>query len=187
MNTYHVNINIPVPFVPNKVEDHTTIGEVSVTADIINKEFVDWLVSIGLTIECVRFFGSKPYSKYRIHVDGQGLSTKLHCVKLNLVFDSSDTIMKWYEMLPEYNGDFLPNSLGEPTKFYDPTKCNVLYSSPVNSHCILNAGIPHDLTNRLNHRKMRKCYSIFLIKTGSLTRLTWDEALILFEPYITEV
>ena len=180
MNNYHFNLNLPVPFIPYEVAP-SPFKEVPMDINLVNKEFVEWLESIGLTFYMGRFFKSPPFVNYALHIDGKAAKD---CVKINLVFDSSDTIMNWYEPLPGYNGTIKPNPLGESVVYYEKERCKILHSAQVNSHCVINGNVVHDLKNGLNHGQTRKCYSIFLIDAKTSDRLKWDNAMKIFKPYM---
>ena len=182
MNKYHANINIPVPFIPYEAVYDKPL-QLTVNVKLLNKEFTDWLLSLGLTTRMGRFFHSGPFNTYPPHLDYH--NTNVSCTKINLIFDSSDSIMNWYEPIPGYNGDFHRNIINdEPILYHNKDKCRVIYSTPVNANCLVNGSIIHDLQNGPNNGQFRKCYSLFLIDAITSKRITWDEALTIFKPYI---
>jgi len=182
MKKYHSNLKLPVPFVPfEKGSDH--FDEVPITDEHMSPEFLNWLAGMGLTFRKARFFNSIPNQQYRLHVDGDVVK---ELVKLNIVFDSTDTIMNWYEPVDGYQGTLKPNGLGQPVLYYDKDKCNLLHSKPVNTHCILAGNIVHDLVNGPNNGQSRKCYSMFLVHKATDTLVKWDEALELFGPHLID-
>ena len=182
MNTCHFNIKLPIPFIPySKVFD--TFKEIPLKKILVNREFIHWLALAGLTFNQGRFFNSPPNIIYDLHVDGK---QETDCVKLNLVFDSTDTKMNWYEPFLGYAGTLQNNTVGEPILYFDKNKCNVLHTAPVNTHCIINGNIVHDLVNGPNNGQSRKCYSLILINFKTHRRLKWEEAVEILNPYLID-
>lgn len=182
MQNFHRNINIPDIFVPFE-KNYNSFKEIPIYKTSINKNFIDWLYSFNLTFRVGRFFNSCPNQDYGLHIDGNSFQD---CVKLNLVYDSSDTVMSWYKTKEGYSGKLLENSVGEPVIYYEEDKCEMLYSVPVNTNCIMTGHVIHTLRNGPNNGQFRKCYSLFLDNLKTKTRLKWDEALDIFGPMIVD-
>ena len=182
MRNCHLNVKLPIPFIPYS-KGFDEFKELPLKKNLVNKEFIHWLASIGLTFNQGRLFNSLPNMIYDLHVDG---NRENDCIKLNLVFDSTDTVMNWYEPFPGYSGTQYNNTVGEPILYFDKNKCNVLHTAPTNTHCILDGNIVHDLANGPNNGQSRKCYSLILINCKTNKRLTWEEAVEIFGPYLIE-
>jgi len=191
-NKYHININLPVTFIPYKMEmpldgEGSPAPEIPVDKKLLNlssKEFINWLDSLDIIIGNGRIFTSPPHKQYKLHIDGIDINEEL--TKLNFVFNSTDTIMTWYELLPGKEGKTHKNTLGGDVMYYDPNECKILKRAPVNSNCLIAGNVIHDLTNGTNNGEYRKCYSITLVKKSTGKRLTWNEAVEIFEPYLIE-
>jgi hypothetical protein len=184
MKKYHSNIKLPVSFVPYENRSFDIFREIPITKELINKEFIDWLESIGITFDRGRFFNSPPLERYKLHVDDLRFLATDHHVKLNIVFDSTDTEMNWYEPLPGYFGDKEYNVCGENILYYDKNKCKVLHTTSVNTHCILQTNIVHDLVNGTNNGQYRKCYSLVLLNSKTNKKLTWEESVEILGSYL---
>lgn len=179
MNKYHFNIKLPIGFT-HYMEEFTTFNQIDLNKRDIDKEFIDWLNSLGVSFASGLFFNSLPNMDYELHVDGNKITD---CIKLNVIFDSSDTIMNWYEPQEGYSGIINKNFQNDDILWWEKDRCNLVYSASVNSSCILNAGVVHDLHNGHNDGKIRKCYSLILIDNKTKRRLTWKEALEIFSDF----
>ena len=128
MNNYHTAINIPVPFIPpNNIREG--FHEVKLDRDTVNKEFMDWLASMNLTFFNGRYFSSPPNKSYKLHSDINKSETATECVKLNVIFDSFDTSMSWYALLPDKTEIISKNTVGEEIFYYDKNSVNTSLSS----------------------------------------------------------
>jgi hypothetical protein len=182
MKKYHANIKLPVPYVPYEENYSNKFVEKETYQEFLNKEFLDWIRSLGLVIHHGRFFNSPPFKRYPIHIDGGKIAK--NSTKINLIFNSYDSIMNWYKPLDE--GYIVTNSLGKSIVNYKIDKCNLLHSVPVNSHCIIDGSIPHDLVNGSNNGQSRKCYTLYLFDPKENTLLSWERAVELFDPYLID-
>lgn len=180
MVRYHCNINIPVPFIDYE-QDYDKFKEIVVDQTRVNSEFIDWLNNLGLSFFNARFFNSLPYQKYPLHIDGKA---DLECTKLNIVFDSYDSVMNWYQPLDGYLGNYHKNNVGEYIPVFEKHKCRIVHSARVDTTCIMQGHIIHDLQNQYNNGKCRKCYTFFLLDSKTQNRLTWDRALDVFQNYL---
>lgn len=180
MIRYHCNINVPVPLVHYE-QEYSTYKEIVVDRARINVEFTDWLANLGLSFFNARFFNSLPYQKYPLHIDGRA---DLECTKLNIVLDSYESEMNWYEPLDGYFGKQQKNTVGEYIPFFEKDKCKVVHNAQVDTSCIMQGHIIHDLQNKYNRGKCRKCYTFFLTDSKSHNRLSWQEALEIFRDYL---
>ena len=174
MNNYYAAINIPVPFIP-PINIHRGFHEVELDRNTINKEFMDWLADVNLTFFHGRYFSSPPNKLYRLHSDINKADTETECVKLNIIFDSFDTSMSWYALQPNKSEIISKNTLGEEIFYYDKNDCNVLHTISVNTNCLLNGSVIHDLTNGNNNGVNRHCFSMILCKLDSKERLKWSD------------
>lgn len=180
MVRYHCNINIPVPFIDYE-HDYDKFQEIVVDRTRINSEFIDWLSGLGLSFFKARFFNSLPHQNYLLHIDGKA---DVECTKLNIVFNSHESVMNWYRPLDGYSGKYDKNTVGEYIPFFEKNKCRVVHSARVDTNCIVQGNRIHDLQNQFNNGKCRKCYSFFLLDSKTQRRLTWTGALDVFKNYL---
>jgi len=138
--------------------------------------FFEWLNDYGITCcsRWSRYFHSKPHEIYNIHADS--ISENQPKTKINIIFDSYDTIMKWYELKPIYKR--LPETMFVQgvIRIYKPNQCKEVFQTQVNSNCIIDGSKIHTLINGDNQGKKRKCFSFALksLKTDRL--LSFEES-----------
>jgi hypothetical protein len=192
-NKYHSNLNLPFTFnpietvkdSPHFIEDRIRYARMIET----NPDLIKWLRSLGLYIQDTRCFHSLPNQTYNKHIDNNQRNVnsqvvnKPYTVKLNFVFNSLGTIMRWYDLLPGHSGILYKNVQGEDVMGFTDDSVTEIYRSEVNTHCIINAGTIHDLSNNDNNNTNRICYSSILEDFRS-HNLTWDKAVEIFKPYI---
>lgn len=190
----HININLPVPFIPYEIEmplneKGNPAAEIIIDRELMklsSKDFINWLDSLGVVTDGGRIFNSHPHKQYKLHIDGKNINGDINkeLTKLNFIFNSTDTFMTWYELLPGKIGKWSKNTLGIPVMYYDPNDCKILKRAPVNSNCLIRGDVIHDLNNGSNNGQYRKCYSIILLKKSTGEKLPWNEAIEIFEPYL---
>ena len=152
----------------------------------INIEFKEWLASLNIGLDSCRFFSAEPGDKYVLHKDisyASELSNRVtDCVKINLIYNSNNSKMKWYELKPDRSSSVVYNKVGEKLKIYNEEDCDVVFEEDTNGPaCLINGMIIHTL---LNGNSTRHCYSMPLVNLTTKIRLTWDEANIMLSPYI---
>jgi hypothetical protein len=190
---YHYNINLPVIFNPTNVEYDTIKGFGEILLDLPkicaeNIELIKFLENLNIFIESGRYFRSPPSQIYGKHIDliqrseNDNLGSIFNGVKLNFVYNSTGTIMKWYNLKPGYQSFTYINDVGEPTIGFSDTSVTEVYKADVNTHCILDGGTIHNLENTSYNNKNRICYSLVLTKESE--QLTWESAVESFKPYL---
>ena len=182
INDYIIDINLPVKFVPYNFLEDTNFTELSLTPDLINYEFHDWLKQLGLKVcpNNSRYMSRPPFMRGSIHVDGYGEDA----TKLNLIYDSFDSVMNWYELLPGKASQPLTNYQKQIIRSYHPNDCKKLLTTPSNMHCLVNAKMIHQVTVGHNNSQFRKCYSLSLLDYNNNKRIHWKEAVDIFQPYL---
>ena len=183
---YHINLNIPVEF--NQFETENT-GFIEKHSDIskITQEFTDWLYTLDIILYRCIYFSSPPYRRYKLHVDGyfkelQG-EIAWSCVKINMIFNSTDTKMNWYKSLPGHEGGIVEkNTTGKEVRYWNQEQCEVLHTADVNQHCLFDGSKIHDLINGPNNGQNRSAYTLWL-KDKTHKNLPWEEAAARLRPY----
>ena len=69
---------------------------------------------------------------------------------------------------------------------YKKELCKVAHSAPVNSHCIMDGSIPHDLVNSANNGQSRKCYTLYLGDPTTKELISWEQTVEIFRPYLID-
>jgi hypothetical protein len=139
-------------------------------------------------VETTRCFRSEPFQRYNKHVDTNpneyhALGDKANKVKLNFVYNSTGTTMKWYKLKDGKTGISYENQVGEPVIGFPDDTVIEIYRAQVDQNCILDGGTIHDLQNGRNNKNYRLCYSLTL-QSWSPEPFTWDSAIKVFAPYI---
>lgn len=152
----------------------------------INIEFKQWLASLNIGLDSCRFFSAEPGNKYVLHKDisyNSELSNRVtDCVKINLIYNSDNSKMKWYELKPDRSSSVVYNKVGQKLKIYNEEDCDVVFEEDTNGPAhLINGMIIHTL---LNGNSTRHCYSMPLVNLTTKIRLTWDEANKMLSPHI---
>jgi hypothetical protein len=183
---YFSNIRVPVEF--KEFEEPTTDwSEKICDRDKINIEFKEWLKGMRLEVAKCIFFSGPPGKVYRLHTDNTNKSEdgKIHCPKLNIIFNSQGTIMEWYRAKPGFeSGDVNENTLGTRVRYWKKENCDLLLRTTCDTHCLIDGGTIHTAEVSLNNNGIRRCYSLIL--QDAYTRLwpNWEDLISRFDPYI---
>jgi len=180
INNYIVNINLPVQFIPFDFLDTGQFKELIITPELVNHDFHLWLNSLDLKIDpkFSRFFSRPPGFWGTIHVDNSIQNSS----KINIVYDSFDSLISWYDILPDKSYTKKINYQDEIVISYDPDDCKRVHSTLGNKNCLFNGKIPHRVQVGTNNNKSRKCYSLLLLDKNN-NRISWDDAVRIFSPY----
>lgn len=184
----HYKVKLPVEFVPFIKPDTSKIGNyyhIFIKKDEIDPKFNSWLASYGLEVAWGLFLNSAPYGSYTPHLEESELGG--NCVKLNIIFNSSDTKMKWYDLLPGEKGESNPNMYGTNVFRANPAKCEIVHEANVNENCLLDAGTIHDLKNGFNQGKDRQCYSLILKRISENKPISWNNAVDVLGPILEKL
>lgn len=188
-NIYCKKLQIPNIFVQcyQDIKIDKSLEKILPTNDI-NIEFKEWLASLNIGLDnCSRFFSAFPYHKYTLHKD-IGYASELakrvtDCVKINLIYNSNNSKMKWYSLKPDRFPRVIQNKVGEDLNTYNEEDCDVLFEAETNgSAYLINGMVIHTL---INGNSTRHCYSMPLVNLTTRVRLTWDEANAILGPYIS--
>jgi hypothetical protein len=161
-----------------------------------NPAFVRWLQSIDIQVVSLRLFRSLPNCEYKLHVDVDPNLLQLGpwvrpvntdkyvydgLIKLNLVFHSHGSTMTWYDLHDGCNSHVNVNGNGYKSLSFEKQDCDVVYHTDCDTHCLVNGGRIHTLTNGQNNNSTRLCYSM-MIQNKDHT-LTWDRAVEMLTPW----
>ncbi|MFZ9878363.1 MAG: hypothetical protein ACO3EG_07490 [Chitinophagaceae bacterium] len=180
MNVYHYNLNIPVPFLPKGMDMRGNISGVYkkiFAKNLINDEFLSWLDFLKLDLEEGRILHMKTnrHSQYPVHVDSPNDS--INRVNINMIYDSVDADMKWYQGDKETE-TFTANKL---VRSY--TKYKEIYSVKCNAPALVNTGIPHRVVLSSRQIKPRHCFILCLIHKGTKERVSFQDAKEILSPF----
>jgi hypothetical protein len=186
-NIYYQELNIPNLFLPcyQDIKINKSFEKILPINDI-NIEFKEWLAFLNIGLTDCRFFSALPYHKYTLHKDvsyiGELSKQIVDCVKINLIYNSNNSKMRWYSLKPDITPSITRNKVGETIKIYNEEDCNFIFEANTNGPvCLVNGMIIHTL---FNGNSTRHCYSMPLINLTTKKRLTWHEANIMLAEYI---
>ena len=188
-NTLYRELQIPNLFVPyynNKIFNKSI--EINLPVSLINKEFKNWLASFNIDLIDCRFFSARPGHKYTLHKDISWAAEKFYkiteCVKINLIYNASNSKMIWYEENSEVVPIIVKNKAGEKLRIYKEEHCSVIFESEVvGPACLVNGMAIHTM---VNGNTTRHCYSLPLIDLTTRNRLTWDDTVSRLSDYIKQ-
>ncbi len=86
--------------------------------------------------------------------------------------------MTWYKIRASTKGELYLNSQGYPIYRYLKETCDIIFTTDVNSHCMINSGVIHDLVNGYNNGINRKCYSF------AFSKINWNESVERFKEFL---
>jgi len=151
-----------------------------VNVEYLNPEFVTLLKTVNLRVGYLESFYSLPYFTLPIHVDDLGGDY----TKINFIYGGSGSLMHWYKV--KENIIVPPNSmavdLATPNKLnaprpsyipYTPDQVELIESNPLIYPSLIQAGCPHNVTNR---DEPRLCITTILTDLTTYKRLTMAEA-----------
>lgn len=180
----HQNLKLPVEVKPCR-ETYKELRELEFSASELPVEFNEWLLTMNLYVYEARFFNSPPGTKLRLHLDGQRQNAP-YGGKINLIFDSYDSTMNWFELKPGKEGYIQKNKLGSDVMYFREEECNVLHSAPTNSHCMFHGMTIHDMRMGDNNGKIRQCYSLIIGDNLTGHRVTYTELYKRLTPYFVD-
>jgi hypothetical protein len=145
-------------------------------------KFCNWLYSLGIEIQVMRLFLTKPYHQYSVHVDISDLNDQT--IVLNFAFDDAGTNFSWYTLKKDIPIETTNNSNGIPVYFFRNPQCDKILQKEilheVNQPFLFNTGYLHSLKAANTNRY---CFSYFLRYKSTSKLLQWDDAVKIFEPY----
>lgn len=139
-----------------------------------------WLADLGLTILFSEVFARHSGSRCEIHTDGD--PTVPH-VKLNFVYGNSpDCFTEWLRPRPGFAPEDKITAVGSQYQALLPERSLAVARYHCAGVTLFNAGIFHSV-RYINSD--RWCFS-FMLGDQLGQHISWDQALSLFQPWITE-
>jgi hypothetical protein len=158
-----------------------------------------WLRTMDLRMISARIFRSVPKEHYHLHVDldppenmnPDNQRFRLddssdydyeRVIKLNFIYNSHGSEMRWYRLKEGRQAQSWTNPSGVVSLAYDINDCDEIYATACDSHCLLHGGRIHTLQNTTNCDELRMCYSIMI--QNATDTLTWSQAVKLLAPWL---
>ena len=188
-NNVYRELQIPNLFIPYyKDMVFNSSVEMRLLLSQINADFINWLTTLNIGVRNCRFFSAEPSDKYVLHKDidwnNEKNKTFNDCVKLNIIYNASNSKMIWYEERPGLVPNIIRNAVGEELRTYNKENCSVVFESLViGPSCLVNGMVIHTM---INGNTTRHCYSLPLIDLTTSNRLTWDDAVNRLSKYINQ-
>jgi hypothetical protein len=185
-NNYCVNLQLPVE---HPLSDPSILANKGATPEIwfidmndVNKDFISWLDSIGLTMTYPPLIFYTPAQREcGFHIDGSGICDR---AVMNWIVDGRGSNMHWYDLVP---GATITSGqvtqAGTPYTRYQEEDVIHVHSQPVQWPSIVQTGIPHKITNYCN--EPRWCISCDIsLKSDPESGLTMQQAKDIFQRWI---
>jgi hypothetical protein len=181
MNSLCRHINIPVPFLKeyfNK-KKYSTVRHQFLDKNEISLEYLKWIESLGLILDCAEVFFSVPHTYYGIHQDQH---TRIDFPKINFIYGGSNSVMNWYKVKSGKLGTVSETKIDTPYVGYALDEVELLYSKELKSPSLVQAGVPHNVTIL---GSPRWCVSTVYL-TSDRQLINWSDAEKIFQPYMEE-
>jgi hypothetical protein len=172
-------INLEIPFLCN----HFDLKKVIRTSkfkptELISTELLDLITRLELVaVNSLVIFYPSNIKNSSIHIDDHDVYDQTN---LNLVVNASSSSVNWYLPIEGYNGVLSINMALK--RDYEIDKMNLVESAIIEGPCIIQGGIPHNVSNLTGQRW---CVSVKL-KTTDMQHLNWKDALIKFDKFIID-
>ena len=187
MNRYCLHLDIGLDYIlsdPNYFSklnvQGKSISQWLIPQEELNKDFIKWYESLGLKLWYQELFYTAPHGKIFLHSDEVNPSD---CCKLNWVYDQGNTVMNWYEPNNGVELEWQKNPYVGGSYYSCPEgQYHFVHSDSVQKPSLVNVTALHEVENNSDHP--RWCVSIAFKEIGADSRLQWDRALELFQPYL---
>jgi hypothetical protein len=184
MRNYEFKIKLPVEFIPYNLNNLPTAkGEYTLEKNLINPGFTNFLESLNLSIDYVKYFYSVPHQRYAPHTDikaaDRGIITNL--VKLNFVSGGAGSEMIWYSLKSGKSHYHYNNTQNVLCVGYRDEDLIEEHRASIGWPSLIDAQTIHTLQNA---DEDRKCWSFTLQNKTTKKRISWDDAIEIFKDYI---
>lgn len=189
MNRYCINLKLPVnlDFPDDYQENEKGIVDRFTTStgrhtpynlSDMNKDFLDFVESLGLFVHFGEYFYTAPYSRLHPHTDTIEIT---NVVKLNWMRGGAGSSMEWYKLKP---GEVLKRRTTKINSQFSATtrdKVECIHSALVGTPSLVNVGQLHGV---INSSEPRHVVCAVLGRRKFTDRLEWDKAIKIFENYV---
>jgi len=185
MNRYELKLQLPVDFIPHKFSNPSNFQEFHLTHDMINSEFKSFLKSLNLYVDYARYFYYPPNFKLSCHIDCRavdyGNPEEQNNVKLNFVYGGQGSEMIWYQLKPGRQPKFKKNTVGQTIVQYAPEDLEEIYRTNLGLPSLVDTMTVHNIQN---YDDERTSYCLTLSNQLTKKRISWAEAVEIFQDYI---
>lgn len=183
MTSLYIPLNLPFSFYkePFPFKKHCKRHTFFESNDI-NLDYINFISDLNLTLDHAEVFFSVPKMYYQIHKDQHDITD---FPKINFVIGGKDSVMNWYK--PKTLTKIKPAKtvLGLDFIGFLPEEVDLIYQKEIISPCIVQAGVPHNVTSPSE----RWCIStVYRFKAGKKQDkfLNWKEITEVFKEFIID-
>ncbi len=152
-----------------------------ITVTDIDKNLNEFLNKLNLGIRHAEVFHTPANGEIGIHSDTG--SPDLAWTKINWVFGKPGHKTIWWEVKDRNKELKLQNLHNGPDYIpYEKEECFPIYEQEINSVCLINAGVPHSVSNPTDQSRWTLSYTIFDKKNNCI--LEYKDALEIFKNFM---
>lgn len=199
MNNYHRYLNLPVELGctvkelcerngvhidVSKFTEERPFGHARLFREQLPQAFLAWFNQLNLQLRVIEIFVLPPHYNLPAHSDSTVYDKPI--VKINIVNGSDQATMDWYTVNNPKMVKEMITAVGTHYNATVPTNLTHAFSAPITQPSLLNVGPFHGVTNETDQERWCLSLSISHINKDDddTTRLLWDDALDIFNPYI---
>ncbi len=183
-NKLNLNFDIdlkPLYEVQKECENRNRVSVITVKE--IDKNLSSFLEGFDLEIYHSEVFHTPPNGEIKIHSDTGRADVTWS--KINWVFGDSGHKTKWWKVKdPNKEIEMRPLHNGPDYIFYEEEDCVVIHEQEITDAWLINAGVPHSVTNSTNQSRWTLSYTIFDKKNNCI--LDNNRALEIFKNFIRD-
>lgn len=147
----------------------------------VDKSVVEFLKKeFSIDVTHAEVFYTPPFSNLPIHIDVDGSEI----VKMNWVYGAENSKMVWYDLIDESQRKVMTTNIGTPYVLFDEENCVKIHSDSIDRPSLINAAIPHGITNDTNEGRWAVSY--VLLDYVSQEKVTWVDASNRFKNFLKE-
>jgi hypothetical protein len=152
---------------------HTT-GMFKIEQPDIDSVLSKFLYKLNIAIYSAQIFYTNPNGGLFVHMDIKELGQS-NC-KLNWVYGGTGSTMEWWERNdPTEPLEYKFTRTGAKYIYFDRNKCRKIYEEEIKQPSLVNAGIPHSVSNLGNEGRWCLSYSLYDLNKNQ--NLEWEDAI----------
>lgn len=179
VNRYHLDLQIPVefkfPWYP--IPDENLHYHCRFHKRDMNREFVEWIYSLGLFIIAGEYFYTPKARTLHPHSDSSVITDG---VKLNWMEGGDRSVMEWYELKPGVSLKELKTGIDTTYGYASQEDIILKHQAKIGKPSLVNVGQIHGIRNGPEPRYVA---CVILGQAHTQERLMWDDAIKIFAKY----
>lgn len=180
MKNLYLPLSLPVCFLKGNFDynKYSKSRQCVFDSSEISEEYYDFINQLGLRVGHSETFFSAPNINYIVHRDNHDM---YDFPKINFIIGGEGSTMNWYSIRENKTGVKLNTNINTHFTAYTKNDVDLIYKTELKSPCLVQAGVPHDVTTST----IRWCIST-VYATNNNKLLSWNEMIEIFKPYIIE-